>query len=258
MAQSVRATGATRARRDRKLAHRILAIDLGGTHVKVLLHGAHDERMAQSGRDFGPQDLVRTVRTLARGWRYDVIAMGYPGVVWQGRPFSDPPNLGPGWIKFDLPKAFGCPVRMINDAAMQAVGSYTGGRMLFLGLGTGLGSALILDGAIEATELGHLPYRKGRSYESWLGKQGLKRLGRKKWERAVFDVTERLREAFIVEYVVIGGGNAKKLKALPPGARLGDNNNAFKGAFALWLDSRWADAVSFSKQRTGHPTARPR
>jgi polyphosphate glucokinase len=239
MAHSVRAAGATRARRDGKLAHRILAIDLGGTHVKVLLHGERDERMEESGPDFGPKDLVRTVRRLARGWRYDVIAMGYPGVVWHGRPFSDPHNLGPGWVKFDLAAAFQRPMRIINDAAMQAIGSYEGGRMLFLGLGTGLGTALILDGEIEATELGHLPYRKGRSYETWLGKHGLKRLGRKKWERAVFDVTERLRAAFEVEYVIIGGGNAKKLKSLPEGARFGDNDNAFKGAYALWLDPRW-------------------
>ena len=258
MAHSVRAAGATRARRGRKLAHRILAIDLGGTHVKVLLHGECDVRMADSGRDFGPADLVRTVRTLARGWRYDVIAMGYPGVVWHGRPFMDPPNLGPGWSKFDLPKAFRRPMRIINDAAMQAIGSYHGGRMLFLGLGTGLGAALIFDGEIEATELGHLPYRKGRSYESWLGKHGLKRLGRKKWERAVFDVTERLREAFRVEYVVIGGGNAKKLKSLPEGAQLGDNNNALKGAFALWLDPQWAGAVSAVDDRTGRAAAQPR
>jgi hypothetical protein len=258
MDDSVRAAGATRARRDRKLAQRILAIDLGGTHVKVLLQGESKERMASSGPDFGPQDLVGAVRSLARGWRYDVIAMGYPGVVWHGRPFSDPVNLAPGWIRFDLQKAFRCPMRIINDAAMQAIGSYQGGRMLFLGLGTGLGSALILDGEIEATELGHLPYRRGRSYETWLGRHGLKRLGRKKWERAVFDVTERLREAFLVEYVVIGGGNAKKLKSLPEGARLGENNNAFKGAFAMWLDPHWVGACDPSSDHTARPAAQRR
>jgi polyphosphate glucokinase len=217
----------------------ILAIDLGGTHVKVLLQGLSEERKAPSGPRMTPRQMVAAVRTLARGWHYDRISLGYPGVVLHGKPLVEPRNLGKGWVGFDYRRAFGRPVHIINDAAMQAIGSYHGGRMLFLGLGTGLGTALILDGLVEATELAHLPYKKGRSYEEYLGLAGLERLGRKKWERAVFDVTERLRTAFEVEYVVIGGGNAVRLKKLPPGARLGDNANAFTGAFRLWLEPGW-------------------
>ncbi len=218
---------------------RILAIDLGGTHVKVLLHGQKEERKAPSGPKMTPRQMVRAVRELASGWRYDVIGMGYPGVVLHGQPFVEPRNLGHGWVGFDFRKAFGRPVRLINDAAMQAIGSYHGGRMLFLGLGTGLGTALILDHMVEATELAHLPYKKGRTYEDYLGKKGLRRLGRKKWERAVCDVTERLRAAFEVEYVVLGGGNARLIERLPKSAALGDNANAFVGAFKLWLEPGW-------------------
>lgn len=227
-----------RARASRK--GRILAVDLGGTHVKVLLQGESEMREACSGPHMTPRQMVAAVRSLARGWRYDRVSLGYPGVVWHGKPFVEPCNLGKGWVGFDFRKALGAPVRIVNDAAMQAIGGYRGGRMLFLGLGTGLGTALILDGVVEATELAHLPYKKGRTYEDYLGKHGLKRLGRKKWEHAVFDVTERLRAAFEVEYVVLGGGNAVKLKKLPPGARLGDNADAFKGAFRLWLEPGWA------------------
>jgi polyphosphate glucokinase len=194
-----------------------------------------------------PARMVQVVRSLTRGWRYDRISLGYPGVVWHGRPFIDPRNLGGGWVGFDFHKAFGKPVRIINDAAMQAIGSYEGGRMLFLGLGTGLGAALVLDYVVLATELAHLPYKKGRTYEEYLGKDGLRRLGRKKWERAVFDVTERLRTAFEVDYVLLGGGNAVKLKHLPAGARLGDNANAFIGGFRLWLEPGWVEPRSARK-----------
>ncbi len=218
---------------------RILAIDLGGTHVKVLLHGRKEERMAPSGPKMTPREMVRVVRELARGWRYDVVGMGYPGVVLHGRPFVEPRNLGHGWVGFDFRKAFGRPIRLVNDAAMQAIGSYRGGRMLFLGLGTGLGTALILDHMVEATELAHLPYKKGRTYEEYLGKKGLHRLGRKKWERAVRDVTERLRSAFEVQYVVLGGGNARLIERPPDGATVGDNANAFVGAFRLWREPGW-------------------
>jgi polyphosphate glucokinase len=221
-----------------------LAIDLGGTHVKVLLHGQSDERKTSSGPRMTPARMVQVVRSLTRGWKYDRISLGYPGVVWHGRPFIDPRNLGKGWVGFDFHKAFGKPVRIINDAAMQAIGNYEGGRMLFLGLGTGLGAALILDYLVEATELAHLPYKKDRTYEEYLGKDGLSRLGRKKWERAVFDVTERLRTAFEVDYVLLGGGNAVKLKRLPAGARLGDNANAFIGGFRLWLEPGWVEPRS--------------
>jgi polyphosphate glucokinase len=218
---------------------RILGIDIGGTHVKVLLHGGSEERKSPSGPKMTPAAMVKKVKDLTRGWRYDVVAMGYPGVVLHGRPFAEPHNLGSGWVGFDFRKAFGKPVRILNDAAMQAVGSYSGGKMLFLGLGTGLGTALILDRVLEATELAHLPYKKGRTFEEYLGLGGLERLGRKKWERAVYDVTERLKAAFEVDYVVLGGGNARLLKRLPVGARLGDNTNAFKGAFRLWLEPGW-------------------
>lgn len=218
---------------------RILAVDIGGTHVKVLLHGESDERKFLSGPKMTPREMVQTVRKLARGWRYEVVSIGYPGVVLHGRPLAEPCNLGHGWVGFDFRKAFSRPVRVINDAAMQAIGSYRGGRMLFLGLGTGLGAALILDRQVEATELAHLPYKKGRTYEDYLGDHGLRRLGRKKWERAVFDVTDRLRAAFEVDYVVLGGGNVRLLKKLPDHARLGDNANAFVGAFRLWLEPGW-------------------
>ncbi len=221
---------------------RILAVDVGGTHIKVLLSGQGEARKAASGPKLTPLAMIRAVRKLARGWRFDVVSLGYPGVVWHGRPFVEPRNLGAGWVGFDYRRAFGHPIRIVNDAAMQAIGSYTGGRMLFLGLGTGLGSALILDHVVEATELAHLPYKKGRTYEDYLGKRGLERLGRKKWERAVHDVTERLTAAFEVDYVVLGGGNVDELKKLPPRARLGDNANAFVGAFRLWREEGWARA----------------
>ncbi len=227
----------------------ILAIDLGGTHVKVLLQGESEVRKARSGPRMTPRQLTSAVRSLTRGWRYDRISLGYPGIVWRGKPIAEPCNLGKGWVGFNFRKSLGHPVRIINDAAMQAIGSYRGGRMLFLGLGTGLGTALILDGVIEATELAHLPYKKGRTYEEYLGIAGLERLGRKKWEQAVFDVTERLRTAFEVEYVVIGGGNAARLKSLPPGALPGDNMNAFKGAFRLWLEPGWAAPASHRRPR---------
>ncbi len=225
-------------------ARRILAVDIGGTHIKVLASGARTPRKADSGPELTPRKMVRIVRELAKDWRYEVISIGYPGVVWHGCPFAEPCNLGSGWVKFDYARAFGRPVRILNDAAMQAIGSYTGGRMLFLGLGTGLGSALILDHVIEATELAHLPYKKGRTYEDYLGKRGLVRLGRRKWERAVHDVTERLTGAFPVEYVVIGGGNARKLHKLPALARVGNNANAFEGAFRLWREEGWAQPIS--------------
>ena len=218
---------------------RILVVDVGGTHVKVLLRGQSAWREAASGPTMTPAAMVRAVRRLTRGWRYDVVAMGFPGVVWHHRPVTEPRNLGKGWVGFDYRKAFARPVRIINDAAMQAIGSYEGGRMLFMGLGTGLGVALIIDGTVEATELGHLPYRKGRTYEEYLGARGLERLGKKKWRRAVADVAERLQVAFEVDYVVLGGGNARLLKKLPPRARLGNNSHAFEGGFRLWLEPNW-------------------
>lgn len=178
--------------------------------------------------------MVGAVRDLAVGWRYDVISIGIPAPVVHGRVLAEPHNLGIGWVGFDFGHAFELPVRVVNDAAMQALGSYQGGRMLFLGLGTGLGSALVVDGIVEPMELGHLPYRKGRTYEDYVGERGLKRLGKKRWRRKVREFVMHLGAALEAEYVVLGGGNAKRLKELPPGARIGDNSKAFIGGFRLW------------------------
>jgi len=180
------------------------------------------------------QQMVSAVKQLTARWRYDVVSMGYPGLVIHGRPVVEPHNLGCGWVGFDFRGAFGCPLKVINDAAMQALGSYRGGRMLFLGLGTGLGSAMIIDGALEPMELAHLPYQKGRTYEDYVGLRGLKRLGTKKWRRHVADVVRRLTAALEADDVVIGGGNAKRVERLPAGARSGHNANAFIGGFRLW------------------------
>ena len=211
----------------------ILVFDVGGTHVKVLASGQKEFREIPSGPTMTPRRMVAQVKRLTADWDYKAVSIGYPGPVTHGRPLREPFNLGPGWMRFDFQKAFGCPVKIINDAAMQALGSYQGGRMLFLGLGTGLGSAMIVDGVLEPMELAHLPYRK-RTYEDYLGIRGLERLGKKKWERHVFKAVEMLREALEANYVVLGGGNVKKLKNLPPKARRGDNQNAFLGGFRLW------------------------
>jgi polyphosphate glucokinase len=213
---------------------KVLAIDVGGTHVKLLLSGRRVPVKIPSGPRMTPRRMVSAVKRLTDGWRHDVVSIGYPGPVLHGRAVAEPHNLGPGWVGFDFKTALGRPVRLVNDAAMQALGSYRGGRMLFLGLGTGLGSALIVDGSLEPMELAHLPYKKGRTYEDYVGLRGLERLGKKKWRRAVADVAMRLKTALEAEEVVLGGGNAKLLKTLPPDARLGDNANAFIGGFRLW------------------------
>jgi polyphosphate glucokinase len=189
-----------------------------------------------SGPELTPQAMVDGVKQLAADWQYDVVSIGYPGPVTQGKPRLEPHNLGPGWVGFDFAAAFGKPVKLINDAAMQALGSYEGGSMLFLGLGTGLGSALVYQGVLEPLELAHLPYKKGRSYEDYLGIRGLDRIGKKKWRMAVADVVEKMLAAFNIDYVVLGGGNVKKLKTMPEGAREGSNDNAFTGGFRLWED----------------------
>ncbi len=176
------------------------------------------------------------MRTLAHDWEYEAVSIGYPGLVGPHGPRSEPGNLGAGWVGFDFATAFGKPVKMVNDAAMQALGSYEGGRMLFLGLGTGLGNTLIIDGIIAPMELGHLPYKKKRSFEDYVGVRGYERLGKKKWQDAVHDVVQKLKAALIVDYVVLGGGNSKKLTSLPDGCRLGNNENAFIGGFRLWQD----------------------
>ena len=212
---------------------RVLVVDIGGSHVKLRATGQGLLRRFDSGPTLTPKTMVAGVRKVTRGWQYDVVSLGYPGPVLHGRPVQEPHNLARGWVGFDYEAAFGCPVKIINDAAMQALGSYDGGRMLFLGLGTGLGSTLIVEGIIHPLELGHLPYRKG-TFEDYVGLRGLRKRGKKKWRRAVDDVVIRLVAAVQPDTVVIGGGNVKKLKTLPPGCRTGLNANAFRGGFRLW------------------------
>ena len=213
---------------------KILVVDVGGTHVKVLATGRKNPIKIPSGPTMTARQMVRLVRKAVAGWEYSVVSVGYPGAVLRGKPVSEPRNLGSGWLGFNFAKAFGCPVKLMNDAAMQALGSYQGGRMLFLGLGTGLGTALIVDGILEPMELAHLPYKKGRTFEEYIGKVGLHRWGKKTWRRHVADVTSRLKAALEVDYVVVGGGNAKLLRKLPAGVRLGRNADAFAGGSRLW------------------------
>jgi polyphosphate glucokinase len=211
---------------------KVLVVDVGGTHVKV----SAGRRVVKipSGPKMTAHEMTRQVHAAVRGWEYGVVSIGFPGVVLHGKPASEPRNLGPGWVGFNYQRAFGCPVKIINDAAMQAWGSYHGGRMLFLGLGTGLGTALIVDGVLEAMELAHLPYQKGRTYEDYAGKAGLKRLGKKKWRKHVLEVVQRLKAALEVDDVVLGGGNAKLIDRLPRGVRRGDNSHARLGGRRLW------------------------
>jgi polyphosphate glucokinase len=215
---------------------KVLAVDVGGTHVKVLASGQSEPRKFDSGPDLVPRSMVREVKRITRGWEYDVVSVGYPGPVLHNRPVAEPHNLGRGWVGFNFETAFGHPVKLINDAAMQALGSYKGGKMLFLGLGTGLGSAMIMDGVVEPMELGHLPYKKS-TYEDYVGERGLHRLGKRKWRRHVEDVVARLIAALEPDDVVLGGGNTKLLDKLPAGCRAGDNANAFIGGFRLWKDA---------------------
>lgn len=211
----------------------VLVCDVGGHNVKILVTGQDEPRKLPSGPALTPQLMVSGVKDLAGDWKYDVVSIGYPGPIRQGRPAAEPHNVGPGWVGFDYEAAFGCPVRLINDAAMQALGSYRGGKLLFLGLGTGLGSALVVEGIVVPLELCILPYKKG-SYEDYVGTRGLVRLGKKEWRQCVADVVARFIEAFVAEDVVLGGGNVKYLKELPPGSREGKNANAFVGGFRLW------------------------
>jgi polyphosphate glucokinase len=211
----------------------VLVVDVGGTHVKILASGHKESREFPSGPTLTARRMVAGVQKLARGWKYDVVAIGYPGPVLRGRPVLEPHNLGKGWVGFDFEGAFKRPVKVVNDAAMQALGSYKGGKMLFLGLGTGLGSTMIVDGIVEPMELGHLPY-KLHTFEDYVGIRGFERLGKTKWRQHVADVVERLMAALEPDDVVLGGGNVKKLKKLPPGCRVGDNANAFLGGFRIW------------------------
>lgn len=213
---------------------KVLAIDIGGSHVKILATGKRQRRRVESGPTMTAHEMADSVKTLAEGWDYDVVSIGYPGPVLHNKPVLEPHNLGSGWCGFDFAAAFERPVKVVNDALLQAVGSYEGGRMLFLGLGTGLGSAMIVDNAAQPMELAHLPYKKHRTYEDYVGVGGLKRLGKKKWRREVVAVVEALTAALEPDYVVLGGGNVDKLDKLPPRTRRGDNANAFKGGFRLW------------------------
>lgn len=216
----------------------VLAVDVGGSHVKVRVSTGREIRQTASGATMTPRQMVAHVHELAGDWQFDAVSIGYPGVVIHGKIVTEPHNLGAGWVGFDFRRAFGRPTRVVNDAAMQAIGSYEGGRMLFLGLGTGLGSALIVDGVVEPMELAHLMYKKGRTYEEYVGEAGRRRLGGKKWRRNVTQVVNLLRLALEADYVVIGGGNAKKLKRLPKDARLGSNDYAFLGGFRMWRGDR--------------------
>jgi predicted NBD/HSP70 family sugar kinase len=211
----------------------ILSIDVGGTSVKIFATGQSEPRKFPSGAAMTPEDMVAGVKKLSADWEYDVISIGFPGVVSKGRIATEPHNLASGWVTFDFEGAFGKPVKLINDAAMQALGSYEGGLLLFIGLGTGLGSALVAEGQVVPMELGHLSFKNG-TFEDYIGLRGLERLGKKKWRRYVAFAIGRLMEALHPDDVVLGGGNSKKLKELPPRCRLGDNSYAFTGGFRLW------------------------
>ena len=213
----------------------VLVVDVGGSHVKLLVSGADGPRRFKSGRRLTPERLGAGVRRATDGWSWNAVSLGLPTPVRGGRVIAEPVTLGRGWVAFDYAAAFGTPIRIVNDAVMQAIGSYEGGRMLFLGLGTGLGSALIVDGIVEPLELGHLPYRK-KTFEDYVSSRALERVGRKRWRKVVFDVVEQLTAALEPEYVVIGGGGVDDLDELPPNARRGDNANAFEGGFRLWRD----------------------
>ena len=214
----------------------ILVVDIGGNNIK-LKHSAIDERRKlKSGPDFTPEHMVEAVRSLAHDWRYDRVTIGCPGAVRNGRLVLEPVNLGQGWLDFDLGAAFERPVKLVNDAVMQAIGSYDGGKMLFLGLGTGLGAALVGDHVAVPLEVAHLPYRRKFTFEDCVGKRGLDRMGGKRWEKAVHDVVARLKAALVADHVVLGGGNARKLKVLPKDSRLGDNQNAFSGGVRIWQE----------------------
>ena len=227
--------GALTATRKPTRKPNILVVDVGGTNVKLLATGQSELRRVRSGPDLTPARMTREVKKAVADWEYDVVTIGCPGPVVGNRIVLNPVNLGPGWEKYDFERAFGKPVKLINDAAMQAIGSYEGGRMLFLGLGTGLGTACIFDGVVAPMEVAHLPYRN-RTFEAYVGLRGMKHFGKRRWREMVEDVVGRLRHALQVEYVVLGGGHVKFLKRLPPHCRAGANANAFLGGFRLWTE----------------------
>ena len=235
-----------------RAAPAVLAIDVGGSHVKMLLNGASQRRRFVSSKKLTPGEMVSGVREGTADWKYEVVSVGVPAPVLSGRLIHDPANLGKGWIGFDFEAAFGKPTKVINDAAMQALGSYEGGRMLFLGLGTGLGSAMIVDGILEPMELAHLPFRRG-TFEDYVGKKGMKKLGPKRWRKTVREAIGLLVAALEPEYVVLGGGNADQLDELPPNVRLGNNEDAFLGGFRLWIDE-----LDGSRESAGASAVAPR
>jgi polyphosphate glucokinase len=228
------------ARKRSSRARRILVIDVGGSHIKVYGSGMRNRRSAKSGRHTSAAQMIKHVLALIGDRRFDAASIGYPGPVLHGKPLAEPRNLGTGWVGYNYKRALGIPVRMVNDAVMQAIADYTGGRLLFLGLGTGLGTVLIVNGVVEPMEIGHLPYRKGRSYEDYLGERGLTRLGKRRWRRALKDVVRHLSAALEVDRVVLGGGNARHAGRMPRIVRISDNLSAERGGFLLWTDSRWS------------------
>lgn len=230
-------------------AMKVLVIDVGGTNVKVSTNGRKAPLKIPSGPDLTAARMVSAVKKATADWTYDAVSIGFPGPVAHQRPASEPHNLGGGWVRFNFRKAFGKPVHVVNDAAMQALGSYEGGRMLFLGLGTGLGSAFVADGQLEPLELAHLPYRNGGSYEDYAGLRGYQRLGRKKWQRHVFKIVALLKQGLQADYVMLGGGNSRKLKSLPPDARLGNNANAITGGIRLWDEMPVPRRVSTAQRK---------
>ena len=237
---------------------RVLVVDIGGNNIKVSASGRRDPIKIPSGRKLTPARMAAEVRKVVDGWHYDLVSIGFPGAVRHGKPLHEPHNLGRGWMRFDYQKAFRKPVKLVNDAAMQALGAYRGGRMLFLGLGTGLGSALVADGVLMPLELAHLPYRRGLTYEDYVGQRGFERLGRRKWTRHVRTVIDLLKAALQADYVVLGGGQTKKLTKLPPGVLLGGNQDAIAGGMRLWREPGRPSRHETSISRSWRPAARAR
>jgi predicted NBD/HSP70 family sugar kinase len=231
----------------------ILVIDIGGTNIKMLATGHEETRKFPSGPELTPEKLVAGVQATTTDWEFEAISLGFPAPILCGQPMTEPRNLGPGWMGFDFSAAFGCPVKVINDAAMQALGSYQGGKMLFLGFGTGVGAAVVMDGVLEPLEIGRIHYKK-HTLEYYVGVRGLKRVGRKKWQRYVEEAVARLIEVLKPTDVVLGGGNAKKLKPLPPNTRLGSNSLAFVGGFRLWDHEGTSDPTVAARQQWREPT----
>jgi polyphosphate glucokinase len=232
---------------------KVLVIDIGGTNVKIAATDMRVPIKIPSGPTMDAQKMAKDVLAATEGWTYDCISIGYPGPVTHERPLAEPHNLAAGWIDFPYQKVFGKPIRFINDAAMQALGGYKGGRMLFLGTGTGLGTALIFDGVVISLELAHLPYKKGRTYEEWIGLAGLQRLGKKRWRRSVLDVMERLQAALVCDSVLLGGGNAKLMKNLPNHVMLGANSDAIDGGIKLWQDATIPEPLAHSTKKAPGP-----